>query len=89
MSCFFLDLLLLFTGNPIVVLGRRLFVELVKPQKAEIKLSVSCLHVIHVGIVVSWAKPIPVFRFFVPLEGQSFLSPIQFDLFIVRRGLLV
>ena len=86
--CYVLDLFLLIAGDPVVVLGRRHFLELVKSQKASIKLSVSRLHVVHIGVVVSWAEPILFFRFFVPLEGQSFLGPIQFDLFIVKRGLL-
>ena len=77
------DLLLLVAGDPVLVLGRRHFLEPVKSPKASIKLSVSCLH------VVSWAEPIPVFRFFVLLEGQSFRGPFQFDIFIIERGLLV
>jgi hypothetical protein len=40
-------------------------------------------------VVVSWAELIPVFRFFVPLEGQSFLVLFKFDPFIVQKGLLV
>ena len=66
-----------------------LFLSLSSRTKLKIKLSVSCLHVLRVGVVASWAEPISAFRFFVPLEGQSFLGPIQCDLFVVARGLLV
>jgi len=49
------------------------------------ELPLSCLPVIH----FSRAESIPVFRFFVSLEVQSFFGPFKFDLFIVLRCLLV
>jgi hypothetical protein len=78
-----LDLLLLVTREDIViVVRRRLFFEIGESQKAGIQLSMSSRHFFTIIVVSIWGMMIPVFKLFVPIELQSFLSDVNAFVFI-------